>query len=87
MNLIKQVEEANNILKDTSINAVIIQTDEYFTDCDEDDKYYGEPMYEGYLEDEFEEELNNTITGRYCDIGSVREELEGYASEYIENNI
>ena len=87
MNLIEQANKANKILFETSIIAIIIQTSEYFTDCDEDNEYYEEPMYEGYLEDDCGNELYSTKPRRYCDIGLVKEELEGYANEYIENNI
>ena len=87
MNLVEQAKKANDILKETSIIAIIIQTSEYFIDCDEDDEYYGEPMYEAYLEDYNEDEIDDTRTGRYCDVGSVVEELEDYANEYIKNNI
>ena len=77
INLIEQANKANKILFETSIRAIIIQTSEYFTDYDEDDECYGKPIYEGYLEDDWGNELYDTRTGRYCDIDSVKEELEG----------
>ena len=73
MNLVEQAKKANDILQETSVRAILFQTSEYFTDCDEDDEYYGEPMYETYLEDDWGNEIDDTRTGRYCDIGSVVE--------------
>jgi len=78
-------KNANEILKSTEIRAVITETSELYGengDVDEDDPYYMQPMYEGYLEDiENEEEIDDTRTGRYCSLESVSDELEGFAQE------
>jgi len=41
------------------------------------------PMYEAHIEDENEDEVENTCTGRYCDPSSVADELEGFINELI----
>lgn len=41
------------------------------------DKYIGLPMYEAYIQDSNDDTIDDTTTGRYCDIDSVIDEIEG----------
>jgi len=41
------------------------------------DKYIGLPMYEAYIQDSNNDIIDDTTTGRYCDIDSVIDEIEG----------
>ena len=79
-------DHANEILKGTTLRAVIIETSELYGEDDDDvseeDPYYMQPMYEGYLEDVgHEEEIDDSRTGRYCSLESVADELESFASD------
>ncbi len=81
---------ANKILEETSLRAIIIETDDLFGENDdeieEDDPDFMQPMYEGYIEDDWGNETDDTRTGRYCDLKSVVDELEGFASDAAEKN-
>lgn len=87
-------DKANKILEGTSLMAVIIETSELYGEDDdevsEDDPFFMQPMYEGYIED-INEEVDNTRTGRYCSLESVSEELESFAKAakfyHIQNTI
>lgn len=72
----------NKILKDSGYTACFVETSEFYGEDDEevseDDPYYMMPMYEAHIEDENEDELDDSWTGRYCDTSSVAEDLEAY---------
>jgi len=87
-------DEANKILEGTSLKAVIIETSELYGEDDEvneDDSFFMQPMYEGYIEDSDEEEINGTRAGRYCSLVDVSNELESFAKDakfyHIQNTI
>lgn len=81
----------NEQLKHLGLNVDIFETSELYgqgdEDIDETNPYYDLPMYEARIEDENEEEIDDTCTGRFCDISSVVEELEGYVLDVIEKAI
>lgn len=76
-------DEANNTLSKTSLRAVIIETSELYGENDDElgegDEFYLAPMYEGYIEDDWGNEIDDTRTGRYCSLLSVAAELEEFA--------
>lgn len=72
-------EEINKILSGTSLKACFIETSEMY---ESDDLYDCLCMYEAYIEDENEVQVSET-TGRYCDMSSVRDELIGFAEDYV----
>ncbi len=84
-------DEANKTLLKTPLRAVIIETSELYgedaEEVDEGDPYFMQPMYEGYIEDENEEEIDSTRTGRYCSLKSVSEELEAFAENELANYV
>jgi len=78
----------NKMLEGTGYTACFVETSELYgeddDEVDEDDPYYMMPMYEAHIEDENEDELDDTWTGRYCEAASVAEELEAFISELLE---
>lgn len=82
--LAELASNANKILNETSLRAIIIETDDLFGENDdevkEDDPDFMQPMYEGYIEDDQGNEIDDTRTGRYRDLKSVVDELEEFAS-------
>ena len=74
-----------HLLNDTQYIVEIYETDDVYEDeDDEESSYDGKPMYEGKLINKnTEEELENSTSGRYCEISSVFEEL----LDYINNEI
>ena len=77
----------NKLIKDKKYSVEIYQTDDVYEDeDDEESSYEGKPMYEGKLiHKDTEEELDDSLTGRYCEISSVFEELLGYINNEILN--
>lgn len=79
----------NKMLEGTGYTACFVETSELYgeddDEVDEDDPYYMMPMYEAHIEDENEDEIDDSWTGRYCDASSVAEELEAYISELLES--
>ena len=88
-------DEANKILSTTSLTAIIIKTSELFGEdgdyVHEGDSFYMQPMYEGYMQDDLGNEIDDTRTGRYCSLKSASEELENFAQNakfyHIQNTI
>lgn len=84
-------DEANKILSKTSLRAVIIETSELYGENDDEisegDEFYLAPMYEGYIEDDRGNEIDNTRTGRYCSLKSVSEELQTFAENELVNHV
>lgn len=80
----------NKMLKGTEYTACFIETSELYgeddDEVDKNDSYYMMPMYEAHLEDENEDELNDALTGRYCEAASVAEELESFIGELLEQD-
>ncbi|MGJ0495105.1 hypothetical protein [Aliarcobacter cryaerophilus] len=76
-----------HLLNDTHYIVEIYETDDVYEDeDDEESSYEGKPMYEGKLiHKDTEEELDDSLTGRYCEISSVFEELLGYINNEILN--
>jgi len=85
---IQTVEESiNNILKKVELTACVIETSELYeadTYNPDDMKYQDLPMYEANIEDEYGETVSET-TGRYCDLSSVKDELEAFAVDLSKN--
>jgi len=88
----QSIEEVNNkylneLLKGTRYTACFVETSELYGENDEevskDDEYYLKPMYEAHIENEEEEELDDSWTGRYCDVSDVMAEIEAYIDELI----
>ena len=76
----------NKLIKNTQYIVEIYQTDDVYEDDDEESSYDGKPMYEGKLvHKDTEEELEDSLTGRYCEISSVFEDLLGYINNEIIN--
>lgn len=77
-------EIAANLSKITGSKIEIIETSEFFGDNDDDidesDPYFGKPMYEAYVVDANGDEIEDTRTGRYCDLLSVIDEVVAFAS-------
>lgn len=82
----EQIEkEANELLEGTGLKAIVNSTEECY---DSDDMYCDLEMFEAYLVYEKEDEsLDDTTTGRYCDLGSVRDEILATAALYGEMTI
>lgn len=81
----KKIEdEANEILAGTGLKAYVFETSEEYEATDISDALYdGLPMFEGYLVHEAsEDDLEDTTTGRYCNLQSVREEILATAQAY-----
>ncbi|UXC30465.1 hypothetical protein N3114_05460 [Aliarcobacter butzleri] len=77
----------NKLIKDTQYIVEIYQTDDVYED-DEESFYHGRAMYEGKIKHkDTEEELDDSLTGRYCEISSVFEDLLGYINSEILNQI
>lgn len=75
----------NKLIKDTKYSVEIYQTDDVYED-DEESFYHDRAMYEGKLiYKDTEEELEDSLTGRYCEISSVFEELVDYINNEILN--
>ena len=82
----------NKILKGTGYTASFVETSELYgeddDEVDEEDSYYMMPMYEAHIEDENENGIDDSWTGRYCETASVANELEAYIySEIKQENI
>lgn len=78
----------NFLLGDTPYEVVIVETsEEYEADEDEEnEKYDGLPMFEAFIQDsETGDEVDDTITGRYCLIANVIDELEYAVHELLGN--
>ena len=76
-----------HLLNDTQYIVEIYETDDVYEDeDDEESSYDGKPMYEGKLINKnTEEELEDSTSGRYCEISSVFEDLLGYINSEILN--
>lgn len=86
------IENAYNLyfekmLEGTGYTACFVETTELYGEddpnIDEDDPYYMEPMYEAHIEDENENELDDSWTGRYCEHKDVAAELEAYINDKL----
>lgn len=75
----------NEILKPFKKCVSIYQTSDLYETDDEDDSYYEAPMYEAYIESLDGEEVDDTTTGRYCDIDSVIDEITVEVVLYVQN--
>jgi hypothetical protein len=80
----------NKQLEPLGLKVNIFQTSEFYgedeEEIDEEDPYFKMPMYEAYIIDSDEEEIENTTTGRYCDISSVIDEIKGFVDELFQKN-
>lgn len=70
-------EYLNSLLKETEYEVEIYETDDSYEDEDDEvSSYAGKTMYEGKLiHKDTKDELEDSISGRYCEISSVFEEL------------
>lgn len=72
-------EYINKLLEGSGYKAEIWETDDLYEDYEDNPEsdYNGRAMYEGKLvtDDENEEELEESLTGRYCEIFAIFEEL------------
>ena len=76
----------NENLVPSNCKVSIYQTDDYyFHNCEDDELYIGKPMFEAHMEDNNGDEVEDTITGRYCSLQSVVDELEGFVVEFMDN--
>lgn len=81
----------NFLLRDTPYKVSIYQTDDWYNEeCDEDEECDEEheknelPMFEGEVVfKNSEEELEDFITGRYCSLSDIVEELESLCEDAI----
>lgn len=81
-------EYFNKILEGTGYTACFVETSELYGEdddkVDKDGPYYMMPIYEAHIEDENEDELDGSLTGRYCDALEVMLELKTYISELLD---
>lgn len=77
--------EANKLLEYTGLEACVFETDEAY---ESDDLYNNLSMFEAYLVNKHtDDDIEDTTTGRYCDLGSVRDEILATAKQYGEISI
>lgn len=79
-------ELLNEKLKYTKYTASIYQTEDYFDELEnvdlfDDLNYYNKAMFEASILDENEDIVGDMITGRYCDIKSVYDEITDLIDE------
>jgi hypothetical protein len=74
----------NNLLKGTSYKATIWETNNLYEDYEDhpESEYNGRPLFQGkvILDDEDETEIDDSLTGGYCEIFAVLEELDSFIS-------
>jgi len=73
-------EKINKTLEGTGLQVSIYETmDLYGVDGsdeeNENDPYYGKPMYEAIMINAEGNTIDDTVTGRYCDVGTVANEI------------
>ena len=74
-------KEVNAILSGTPYTACVIETSELYESDNDNDPYEGMPMYEASIVDDDENDVDEFVTGRYCELSSVREELIEFAKK------
>lgn len=78
-------EKLDFLLQDTNFEVIILQTSEYYED-DEDSEYNDKAMFEAYIQNkEDEEEVLDSMTGRYCSVSDVIEEVTANVEFLLEN--
>jgi hypothetical protein len=93
----KEEIRLNQLLKNSGVDCTvsIYQTDDYYEIDEEDEDNYSEeeydiyndaPMFEAKIEDIYGEEVEDTTTGRYCDLADVIDEIETTVRFYIEEH-
>lgn len=71
-------------LQDTNFEVTIYQTSEYYDE--EGSEYDDKPMFEAYIQNkEDEEEVEDSMTGRYCSVSDVIEEVTANVEFLLEN--
>ena len=73
----------NTLLKESKHEVTIFETSEFYESEEEDDEYEGLPMFEAFIQDENEDALDDSTTGRYCSLSCVIEEIENSVEEFI----
>jgi len=76
-----KTEELNVKLMSTGYEVTIIQTSEYYDEdkeLDESDEYWNLPMYEAFIDT-----IEDSTSGRYCDIDSVVDEIEAFVESLL----
>lgn len=83
----KYEEKFNKMLEGTGKSVSILETSECYGDDEEDifgeHPSYGLPMFEAYIQDSDEMDIEDTTTGRYCCLKSVCDELDEFVAEHI----
>lgn len=83
--------EVNTLLEGSGLTVSVYETSEIYgkddmghknEDANTEDPYFGMPMYEANLQDKNEDVVEDTTTGRYCDLFSVREEIIAFAKNH-----
>jgi len=82
----KITNEIDTLLAGTPYSACFYQTSEFFDSTDDESEentpFNGMPMYEAYIQDKNEDAVSK-ITGRYCELTSVRDELLAFTEDML----